>query len=82
MAIFIVLFLLIVASAVLCHYIAKSRDGNARYWGFMGALFGPLAVPFAFFARSVARSVDSQENFADASESDAVERRVDEADVD
>ena len=37
-------------SAVICHQIAKARGGNAVFWGVMGLLFGPLAVPFSFFA--------------------------------
>lgn len=40
-----------VASIVICHWIAASRGGNAVFWGTMGFLFGPLAIPFAFKAR-------------------------------
>ncbi len=39
------------ASAVICHFVAKGRDGNAVYWGVMGLVFGPLAVPFVFFCK-------------------------------
>ncbi len=35
-------------SIVVCHAIAKSRGAKPVFWGMMGALFGPLAIPFAF----------------------------------
>ncbi len=34
-----------------CYQVAKERKGDTRFWGWMGVLFGPLAVPFVFFAR-------------------------------
>ena len=34
-----------------CHYIAKSRGAKAVFWGVMGAVFGPLAVPFALLSK-------------------------------
>ncbi len=50
------LFLLVmVASVAACHAIADSRGGNPVFWGIMGALFGPLAIPFAFLAGSRGR---------------------------
>jgi hypothetical protein len=42
---------LYVLSIVACHYIAKRRGAKPVFWGFMGAMFGPFAIPFAFFAR-------------------------------
>ena len=39
------------ASIVACHMIAASRGGNAVFWGTMGFLFGPIAIPFAFRAK-------------------------------
>lgn len=39
------------ASVVACHLIAAARGGNAVFWGVMGLLFGPLAIPFAFNAK-------------------------------
>lgn len=33
-------------SAVICHVLAKNRGGNAVFWGWMGVIFGPLAIPF------------------------------------
>lgn len=43
--------LLLLASVVACHAIAKRRGGTPVFWGLMGLLFGPLAIPFAFLAR-------------------------------
>jgi len=45
------LVLVTLASIVACHMIAASRGGNAVFWGTMGLLFGPLAIPFAFKAK-------------------------------
>ncbi|MGD8571285.1 MAG: hypothetical protein PVF34_00620 [Gammaproteobacteria bacterium] len=42
-------------SAIFCHFIAKGRRADAVFWGVMGAVFGPLAIPFAFFARPSSR---------------------------
>ena len=36
----------------ICYQIAKSRNGDARFWGLMGVLFGPFAIPFTFFCES------------------------------
>ena len=30
-------------SAILCHFIASSRNANAVFWGVLGAVFGPLS---------------------------------------
>jgi len=38
---------------LLCYQIAVSRNADARFWGWMGVFFGPLAIPFAFLAREV-----------------------------
>jgi hypothetical protein len=43
--------LIVAASAVACYVIANRRGGNAVLWGVMGALFGPLAIPFAFMSK-------------------------------
>ena len=50
--------LLTVVSVVACHMIAKSRGGDAVFWGVMGFLFGPFAIPFAFRAKPKARTTD------------------------
>jgi hypothetical protein len=43
--------LVLLASVVACHAIAKRRGSNPVFWGVMGLLFGPLAIPFALLAR-------------------------------
>ncbi len=39
------LVLLFVFSAVACHTIARQRGGKPVFWGVMGAVFGPFAIP-------------------------------------
>jgi hypothetical protein len=46
-----ILIALNIASIFACHFIAKSRGAKSVFWGVMGALFGPLAIPFAFMAK-------------------------------
>ncbi len=55
MTIAIVLMVLL-ASIFACHFIARKRGANPVFWGVMGAVFGPLAIPFIFFAKSDAGS--------------------------
>jgi hypothetical protein len=51
-AIYIILFLgLLALNAVACNLIAKKRGANPTFWGAMGLLFGPLAIPFVFMSR-------------------------------
>ena len=45
------LILITVGSVIACHLIARSRGGDGVFWGVMGFLFGPLAIPFAFRAK-------------------------------
>lgn len=44
-------FLITVASVFACHYIVAKRKGDTVFWVVMAILLGPLAIPFAFFAR-------------------------------
>jgi hypothetical protein len=37
-----------IVSGVICHLIAKRRGLKPVFWGVMGVLFGPLAIPFVF----------------------------------
>jgi asparagine N-glycosylation enzyme membrane subunit Stt3 len=39
-----------ILSAVLLWHIAAHRGANTFFWALMGALFGPLAIPFVFLA--------------------------------
>jgi len=48
----IAIVLITVLSAVICHHIAKKRGANPVFWGVMGLMFGPLAIPFVFLSRS------------------------------
>jgi hypothetical protein len=40
-----------IISVGICYYTAKQRGLSTSYWVFMGALFGPLALPFVFLAK-------------------------------
>ncbi len=44
--IFVVAFALALISAFICHLVAKQKNANAIFWGVMGLMFGPLAIPF------------------------------------
>lgn len=35
---------------VVCHQVAKKRGAKPVFWGVMGAVFGPLAIPFVFMS--------------------------------
>jgi len=41
-----------IISGIFCHYIAKSRGANPAFWGVMGTVFGPLAIPFVFLSKA------------------------------
>ena len=47
-AIFVLTFII---SAVICHFVAKSKGKRPVFWGVMGGVFGPLAIPFVFLSR-------------------------------
>ena len=47
--IFLILFAVI--PVVICHSVAKRRSANPIFWGIMGAMFGPFALPFVFFLK-------------------------------
>ena len=48
----IVIFLVFAASIMACHFIAKKRGINPVFWGVMGAILGPLAIPFIFMSKA------------------------------
>ena len=48
------LVVLNILSIFACHYIAKKRGAKPVFWGVMGGIFGPLAIPFAFISKTVA----------------------------
>jgi ABC-type glycerol-3-phosphate transport system permease component len=43
--------LITIACAALCGYVAARRGANRVFWLAMGFAFGPLAIPFVFFAK-------------------------------
>ena len=48
------LYALIVVNIVciiLCYSLAKRRNADSTYWAILGALLGPLALPFVFFSK-------------------------------
>ena len=45
------LILVTLLSAFACYLLAKSRSADGRFWFVMGLFFGPLAIPFVFFAK-------------------------------
>lgn len=47
-----IIVLVLIFSAAACHLIARQRGSNPVFWGLMGAIFGPLAIPFAFVSKS------------------------------
>ena len=51
MMLIVLMVLVFLASIIACHSIAKRRSANPVFWGLMGALLGPLAIPFAFMSR-------------------------------
>ena len=51
-----IIILTFITCAVICHFIAKSKNANTVFWGVMGAVFGPLAIPFALLSKPEDRS--------------------------
>lgn len=39
-------------SAVICHFVAKNKGKNPVFWGVLGGVFGPLAIPFVLLLNS------------------------------
>jgi ABC-type uncharacterized transport system permease subunit len=48
---FIISTVIFIGSAIICHAIAGKRGANRVRWGIIGALLGPIAIPFAYFAK-------------------------------
>ena len=38
-------------SGIICHYIAKKRKANPVFWGVLGVMLGPVAIPFVFLSK-------------------------------
>lgn len=52
MSVLIFLLLIPVICAGICYLVAKKRNASVPFWVVMGALFGPLALPFVFMSKS------------------------------
>ena len=57
---YIVIFVLVfLISAVVCHLLAKNKGLNPVFWGVMGGVFGPLAIPFVIlFKRRICEDLN------------------------
>ena len=47
----LIILSIFVTSSVICHMIAKNRGAKPVFWGVMGAVFGPLAIPFVLMIK-------------------------------
>ncbi len=50
---YLVLLVISICFAGLLYLIADKRGSNKIFWGIMGFVFGPFAIPFVFFAKKV-----------------------------
>jgi len=58
---FLVLLFINLVGVVVCHAVARSRDSKkVVFWTTMGALFGPLAIPFVLKFTNSHLSQDNQ----------------------
>ncbi len=55
-----VLVIVTMLSMLSCYMIAKVRSADRFFWTLMGLLLGPLAIPFAFFARPKAPTIEDE----------------------
>jgi hypothetical protein len=51
----LILFAIAIACAIGCHIVAGRRGANPVFWGIMGFLFGPFALPFVFLTGKKSR---------------------------
>ena len=47
----VVLSVICISCAYLLWVIADKRGANRLFWAIMGAVFGPLAIPFVFLSK-------------------------------
>ena len=48
----VVLIVLNIMSMLICYLVAKWRGGNTVRWLVLGALLGPIALPFLLFMKT------------------------------
>jgi hypothetical protein len=48
--------------AFLLWHIADKRGANTKFWAIMGAVFGPLAIPFVFLTKDNSSKPDKKNN--------------------
>lgn len=46
-----------IVCAGICYSAAKKRNATVPFWVVMGALFGPLALPFVFMSKPKSKSI-------------------------
>lgn len=54
MAGIIIISAICISCAFLLWHMAETRGANTRFWAIMGAVFGPLAIPFIFLIKKPA----------------------------
>lgn len=64
----IVLILVSLFFALILGYIADKRGAKVAYWALMGAILGPIAIPFVFIART--KRVDKKASHKESSITD------------
>ena len=47
----IIISIICISCAFLLWFVAEKRGLNTKFWAIMGAVFGPLAIPFIFLAK-------------------------------
>jgi len=47
----IIISIITISCAFLLWFIADKRGANTLFWAIMGAVFGPLAIPFIFLTK-------------------------------
>lgn len=47
----ILIAIMTVFCMLICHAVAERRGARPAFWGVMGAVFGPFAIPFVFMAK-------------------------------
>ena len=48
----IIISIICISCAILLWNIADRRGANTKFWAIMGAVFGPLAIPFVFLTKN------------------------------